>query len=52
MGNKKNRRPQAPKSRNLAYAQGMQEIRFSNAAGPHRLKTAHRRKPKHGGWSE
>jgi len=50
MGKKSNRRPQAPKSRNLAYAMGMQEIRQSNASGPHRSQTDYRRKPKHGGW--
>lgn len=51
---KSNRRPQATKGRNLAYAQGMQEIRFSNASGPHRAQTDYRRKPKHAGqgWGE
>lgn len=52
MPKNKNRRPQAPKGRNFAMAQGMQEIRFSNASGPHRAQTDYRRKPKHGGWEE
>lgn len=54
MGKNKNRRPQAQKGRNLAYAMGMQEIRQSNAAGPHKSATDHRRRPKHmgQGWGE
>lgn len=46
---KKNRRPQAPKGRNIAYMEGMQELRRSNAAGFHKPKSGYRRKPKHAG---
>lgn len=48
----KNKRPQVskpPKGKNTEYMRGMQEIRFSNAAGPHRSDTDYRRKPKHPG---
>lgn len=50
-----NRRPQTSKpakSGNSKYMEGMQELRRSNAAGPHRLDTDYRRKPKHAkkGW--
>lgn len=53
----KNKRPQVskpPKGKNTEYMQGMQELRRSNAAGPHRLDTDYRRKPKHSkrGWDE
>lgn len=43
-------KPQKPKVRNEAYMRGMQELRKSNASGPHRPKTAYKRKPKHGDW--
>ena len=51
----KNRRSQVSKpakSGNSRYVEGMQEIRFSNAAGPHRSASDYRRKPKHvnRGW--
>lgn len=51
-----NRRSQTPKpltgSRNERYMQGMQELRRSNAAAPHKLATSYKRKPKHAkkGW--
>lgn len=50
-----NRRAQSPKpakSRNIGYMEGMQELRRSNAAQPHKLATDYRRKPKHPkqGW--
>lgn len=47
-----NRRPQSPKpakSGNVGYMEGMQELRRSNAAGPHRAGTDYRRRPKHMG---
>ena len=46
----KNKRPQKPKVRNESYMRVMQELRKSNASGPHRPKTAYKRKPKHGDW--
>lgn len=52
----KNRRSQVSKpakSGNTPYMEGMQELRRSNAAGPHRTaQTEYRRKPKHAakGW--
>lgn len=46
---KKNKRPQAQKSRNEAYMRGMQELRRSNAAGSHKSVKDYRRKPKHPG---
>jgi hypothetical protein len=49
----KNRREQTPKGMgNSAYMRGMQEIRSSGAAGPHKSPTDYRRKPKHvkKGW--
>lgn len=50
----KNRRPQASKVGNEGYMRGMQELRKSNAAGPHVPATNYRRKPKHvkKGWEE
>jgi len=52
-----NRRPQnskPAKSGNTRYMEGMQELRRSNAAGPHKSGTDYRRKPKHvkKGWTE
>ena len=44
---KPKRRPQAPKIRNESYMRGMQDIRFGNAAGPHKSKKSYNRKPKH-----
>lgn len=42
-------RPQKPKGMgNEKMAKAMAGKRSSNAAGPHRLKTAYRRKPKYG----
>lgn len=57
MGNYKNRRAQTPKaSKRTIDKIGQAEIdrAGSNAAGPHRLKTDYRRKPKHvgRGWSD
>lgn len=58
MGKNKNRRSQTAKpltgGRNERYMEGMQEIRRSNAAGPHRSANDYRRKPKHvnRGWDE
>jgi hypothetical protein len=49
MSKNKNRRPQTPKARNIEYMKGMQELRKSNAAGPHKTATDYRRKPKHPG---
>lgn len=43
---KKQRRPQAPKSRNLPLAKAMIELRRSNAATPHTPKTTYNRKDK------
>lgn len=46
--NKHRKRPQKPKNQgNEGYMRGMQDIRFSNAAGPHNAKNAYNRKPKH-----
>lgn len=48
----KNRRPQSSKpakSGNSKYVEGIQELRFGNAAGPHRSANDYRRKPKHPG---
>lgn len=45
---KRDKRPQASKE-NKPYMRGMQEIRRSNASGPHTPKTAYKRKPKHKG---
>lgn len=52
-----NRRPQTrkpAKSGNTPYMEGMQELRRSNAAGPHRSTADYRRKPKHTGrgWGD
>lgn len=52
-----NRRPQASKgtkSGNSKYMEGMQQLRRSNAAGPHKSAADYRRKPKHAkkGWGE
>lgn len=47
-----NRRPQTSKpakSGNSKYMEGMQDLRRSNAAGPHRSAADYRRKPKHRG---
>lgn len=58
MKNKKNyRRAQTSKpakSGNTPYMEGMQELRRSNAAGPHKSANDYRRKPKHAkkGWDE
>ncbi len=57
MKKKTNRRPQTSKpakSGNTPYMEGMQEIRRSNAAGPHRSAADFRRRPKHmkKGWGE
>ncbi len=41
-------KPQKPKVRNEAYMRGMQELRKSNASGPHRSKNAYKRKGKYG----
>ncbi len=51
---KNNKRPQAPKSRNVEYMRGMQDIRRSNAAGKHKSAADYRRKPKHSGrgWGD
>lgn len=48
----KNRRSQVSKpakSGNERYVEGMQGLRMSNAAGPHRSANDYRRKPKHPG---
>lgn len=50
MSKSKNRRPQTSKpakSGNTPYMEAMQGKRMSNAAGPHKPKTAYTRKPKH-----
>lgn len=52
-----NRRPQTSKpakSGNSKYVEAMQGKRFGNAAGPHRLDTDYRRRPKHKGkgWED
>lgn len=45
---KKQRRPQKPKNQgNEKYMRGMQDIRFSNASGPHKPKNAYTRRVKH-----
>lgn len=48
---KNNRRPQASKRQrgmgNEAMMRGMQGLRMSNAAGPHRSETDYSRKSKH-----
>lgn len=52
MSKNKNRRPQVhkpAKSGNSKYMEGMQELRRSNAAGPHRSDKDYRRRPKHMG---
>lgn len=52
MASKSTRRPQnskPAKSGNSKYVEGMQMLRQSNAAGPHRSKSDYRRKPKHKG---
>lgn len=53
MAKSSNRRSQTPKpimgSRNERYMEGMQELRRSNAAGPHKPASAYQRKPKHAG---
>lgn len=50
----KNRRQQSSKpakSGNTPYMEGMQAIKFSNAAGTHKSAKDYRRKPKHfKGW--
>lgn len=52
-----NRRAQTSKpakSGNTKFMEGMQELRRSNAAGPHRSATDYRRKAKHSkrdGWT-
>ena len=47
----KNKRPQAPKGRNVPLMQADQERRRSNAAGVHKTAKDYRRKPKHfKGW--
>ena len=55
MSKNKNRRAQTrkpAKSGNTPYMEGMQELRRSNAAGPHKTEKDYRRKPKHvnKGW--
>lgn len=48
-----NRRPQTSKpakSGNSKYVEGMQDLRRSNAAQPHRNKAKYTRKAKYGGW--
>lgn len=51
-----NRRAQTAKplagSRNERYMEAMQELRRSNASGPHKAANDYRRKPKHAkkGW--
>lgn len=42
------------KSGNSKYMEGMQDLRRSNAAGPHKSASDYRRKPKHTkrGWDE
>lgn len=58
MKKKTNRRPQTrkpAKSGNTPYMEGMQDLRRSNAAGPHRSASDYRRKPKHAkrnGWDD
>jgi hypothetical protein len=47
MGKNKNRRPQAPKPRNVEYAKAMQELRRSSATSPIPSGKTYRRKPKH-----
>jgi hypothetical protein len=52
-----NRRPQTrkpAKSGNTPYMEGMQELRRSNAAGPHKSANDYRRRPKHTkrGWDD
>lgn len=53
MAKSSNRRSQTPKplmsGRNERYMEGMQELRRSNAAGPHKPANAYQRKPKHAG---
>lgn len=44
---KKTKRAQTPKARNIEYMKGMQELRRSNASGPHRSGVDYKRKPKH-----
>lgn len=57
MSRHKNRRPQTSKpakSGNTPYIEAMLGKRSSSAAGPHRLDTDYRRKPKHTkrGWGD
>jgi hypothetical protein len=42
----KTKRPQAPKSRNEPLMRAMQELRSSNAAGPHKAKNIYNRNDK------
>jgi len=50
---KKNKRPQAPKSKIDAIGRAEVDRARSNAAGPHRLKTTYTRKTKHfKGWDD
>ena len=51
---KNKKRAQAPKVGNTSYMRGMQDIRKSNAAGPHKGAGDYRRTPKHKGkgWDE
>jgi hypothetical protein len=47
--NRRNQVSKPAKSGNEPYMYGMQELRRSNAAGPHRTEKDYRRKPKHVG---
>lgn len=52
---KNRKRPQAQKVGNTNYMRGMQDIRKSNAAGPHKGAGDYRRKSKHhkrDGWDQ
>lgn len=45
---KRERKPQAQKGRNEGYMRGMQELRRSSAAGPHKSGKDYKRKDKYG----
>jgi hypothetical protein len=47
--NRRNQVSKPAKSGNEGYMRDMQEIKFSNAAQPHRSDKDYRRKPKHAG---
>lgn len=52
MAKNKNKRAQAPKGRNEEYMRGMQELRRSSAASPHKSAKAYTRKGKYGNTYE